>query len=127
MAIIKIGGCQKNFLKNWRFEKKMLSKMGRKFFKILFSQIFSKQILFFMSNLNVECFQLSFDIHIVHVGQKMTNFQKLWYRKLENFRVQSRLLRRHLKTKLCNLGRCSKALEVDKDASFHLRPCLVDF
>ena len=71
-------GLYKKNLKNWRFEKKnMLSKLQRKFFKILFSQIFSKQILFFMSNLNVECFQLSFDIHIVNVGQKMMNFQKL--------------------------------------------------
>ena len=65
-------------LKNWRFEKKnMLSKLQRKFFKILFLQIFSKQILFFMSNLTVECFQLSFDIHIVHVGQTLTNIQRL--------------------------------------------------
>ena len=71
-------GLSKIFFEKLAFrKKKMLSKMGRKFFKILFSQIFSKQILFFMSNLNVECFQLSFDIHIVHVGRKMTNFQKL--------------------------------------------------
>ena len=67
-------GLSKKFFEKLAFRKKMLSKMGRKFFKILFSQIFSKQILFFMSNLNVECFQLSFDMHIVHVGQKMTNF-----------------------------------------------------
>ena len=88
--------------------------------------MFSKQIVFFMSNLNVECFQLSFDMHIVHVGQKLTNFQKLYYRKLENFHSQSRLLRRHLTTKVCNLGWCSKALEEDKDASFHLRQFMND-
>ena len=28
-----------------------------------------------MSNLNVECFQLSFDIHIVHVGPKLQIFK----------------------------------------------------
>ena len=28
-----------------------------------------------MSNLNLECFQLSFDIHIVHVGQKLRIFK----------------------------------------------------
>ena len=28
-----------------------------------------------MSNLNLECFQLSFDIHIVHVGQKLGIFK----------------------------------------------------
>ena len=55
---------------------------------------------------------------------KITNFQKLWYRKLENFRGQSRLLRRHLTAKLCNLEWCSKSLQTDKDASFHLRWCL---
>ena len=39
-----------------------------------------------MSNLNLECFQLSFDIHIAHVGQKLvkvrflpTIFSKLDY------------------------------------------------
>ncbi len=79
-----------------------------------------------MSNLNVECFKLSFDIHIVYVGQKMTNFQKLWYQKLENFRGQSRLLRRHFTVKLYNLGWCSRTQLIDKDASFHLKPRLVD-
>ena len=49
--------------------------MRRKFFKILFSHIFSQQILFLMSNLNVECFQLSFDVHIVHVSQKLRIFK----------------------------------------------------
>ena len=78
--------------------------MRRKFFKILFSQFFSNKFYFSISNLNVECFQLSFDIHIVHVGQKMMNFQKLWYRKAENFRGQSSQLRRRLTAKLCNLG-----------------------
>ena len=55
---------------------------------------------------------------------KIMIFQKLWYRKLENFRGQSRLLRRHLTAKLCNLEWCSKTLQADKDASFHLRWCL---
>ena len=41
-----------------------------------------------MSNWNVEYFQLSFDTHIVHVGQKLMNFQKLNYRKLENSKVK---------------------------------------
>ena len=100
--------------------------MRRKFWKTDFRKLFYNKFYFFMSNLNVECFQLSFDIHIVHIGQKTTKFRKLQHRKLENFRGQSRLLRRHLTTKLCNLGMCSKALEVDNDASFHLRLCLVD-
>ena len=49
-------------------------------------------------------FYMSASVHIVHVGQKMTNFQKLWYRKVENFRGQSSQLRRCLTAKLCNLG-----------------------
>ena len=67
---MKMGGCIINFLKNSSFEKKIWSKMGRKFWKTDFRKLFYNKFYFFMSNLNVECFQLSFDIHIVHVGQK---------------------------------------------------------
>jgi len=38
-------------------------------------QIVLQQIVFFISNLNLESFQLSFDIHIVHVGQKLWIFE----------------------------------------------------
>ena len=43
-----------------------------------------------------------------------------------NFRGQSRLLRRHLTAKLCNLEKSSSTLQLGKDVSFHLRPCLTD-
>ena len=56
----------------------------------------------------------------------MMNFQKLLDQKLENLRGQTRLLRRHLTANLCNLGWCSKTLELYNDASFHLGLCLVD-
>ena len=49
--------------------------MRRKFWKNFFMQIFHNKLYFFMSNLNLECFQLSFDIHIVHVGQKWWTFK----------------------------------------------------
>ena len=49
--------------------------MGRKFWKTDFRKLFYNKFYFFMSNLNVECFQLSFDIHIVHVGQKRRIFK----------------------------------------------------
>ena len=56
------------------FEKFTLRKKKMKLriflLKNQFFANFSKQIVFFMSNLHLECFQLSFDIHIVHVGQK---------------------------------------------------------
>ena len=38
--------------------------MGRKFWKTDFRKLFYNKFYFFMSNLNVECFQLSFDIVI---------------------------------------------------------------
>ena len=43
--------------------------------KIDFSQISYNKFYFLMSNLNVECFQLSFDVHIVHVSQKLRIFK----------------------------------------------------
>ena len=54
------------------------------------------------------------------------NFQKLFYRKLANFRGQSKLLRCRLTAKLFNMRWYSNLLQVDKDASFHLRSYLVD-
>ena len=72
---MKMGGCIINFLKNSSFEKKNWSKMGPKFWKTDFRKLFFNKFYFFMSNLNVECFQLSFDIHIVHVGQKRRIFK----------------------------------------------------
>ena len=68
---MKMGGCIINFLKNSSFEKKKCGqKKEENFEKLIFRKFFYNKFYFFMSNLNVECFQLSFDIHIVHVGQK---------------------------------------------------------
>ena len=113
----KFGLRKKKFLRNWKIF----------FWKINFLQIFQNKLYFFYVKFAFRMFSAFIWYTYCPCRSKMTNFQKLWYRKLENFRGQSRLLRRRLTTKLCNLGRCSKALEVDKDVSFHLRPCLVDF
>ena len=67
---MKMGGCIMIFLKNSSFEKKCGQKLDENFGKLIFLKFFYNKFCFFMSNLNVECFQLSFDIHIVHVGQK---------------------------------------------------------
>ena len=73
---LNFGGCLWKFLKNLRYEKKNLNETENFFFwKINLLQIFSKQIVFFMSNLHLECFQLSFDIHVVHVSQKLWIFK----------------------------------------------------
>ena len=60
-------------LKNFDFEKKkFFSGLRQKFLKIQFSLIFSKILIefyFLRSNLNLECVQLSFDVHIVYLSQ----------------------------------------------------------
>ena len=68
---MKMGGCIINFSKNSRFEKKIADKRrDENFEKLIFFKFFHNKWHLFMSNMNVECFQLSFDVYIVHVGQK---------------------------------------------------------
>ena len=120
----KNGGCIWKNPKNLRYEKKNLIETKKFFLKNQFFANFSKQIIFFYVKFAFRMFSAFIWYTYCPCRSKMTNFQKLWYRKLENFRGQSRLLWRHLTTKLCNLEWCSKTLEADKDASFHLRWCL---
>ena len=120
----KMGGVYKKIRKICVTKKKISSKMKIVFWKINFFANFSKQIVFFYVKFAFRMFSAFIWYTYCPCRSKMTNFQKLWYRKLENFRGQSRLLRRHLTTKLCNLEWCSKTLQADKDASFHLRWCL---
>ena len=121
---INFGGCLWKFSKNLRYEKKNLNETEKFFLKNQFFANFSKQIVFFYVKFAFRMFSAFIWYTYCPCRSKMTNFQKLWYRKLENFRGQSRLLRRHLTAKLCNLEWCSKTLQADKDASFHLRWCL---
>ena len=44
---------------------------------------------------------------------------------MANFHGQTRLLRRHLRAKLYNIGWYSQTQQVDKDVSFHLRSSLL--
>ena len=63
----------KNFT-NFQFEKKNSKKQGKKFEKfnfLNFLKSFQNKLYFIMSNLNSECLQLSFDVHIVHISQKL--------------------------------------------------------
>ena len=73
---------KKIFSKNW----------GEKFEKSNFLKNFQNKLYFIMSNLNSECLQLSFDVHIVHVSQKLwifknycTKSRKIFAVKLSNF------------------------------------------
>ena len=69
---MKMGGCIINFSKNSRFEKKIAVKNETKILKnLFFFKFFHNKWHLFMSNMNVECFQLSFDVYIVHIGQKL--------------------------------------------------------
>ena len=68
--------CIINFSKNSRFEKKnCCKKWDENFEKLIFFKFFHNKWHFFMSNMNVECFQLSFDVYIVHIGQKLYIFK----------------------------------------------------
>ena len=49
--------------------------MKRKFWKTQFLKKKYSKLYFFISNLILECFQLSFDVYIVHVGQKWRIFK----------------------------------------------------
>ena len=71
MAEKKIGGCIIEFSKNFDSKKKISLKMRQNHGKVDFRQIFHNKLYFFMSNLNLECSQLSFDVHIVHIDQKI--------------------------------------------------------
>ena len=71
-------GLYKKFFEKFEFPKKKCGqKWDEKFEKLILRKFFYNKFYLFISNLNVECFQLSFDIQIVHVGQKTTKFQKL--------------------------------------------------
>ena len=96
-----------------------------KILKNLFFTKISQKMYCFRSNLSLECCQLSFDIHIAYVGQKLRIF-KFLYQKQVNFQSQTRLLRRPLLEKLYIIGMYSMTLLVDKDPNFHLRSCLGD-
>ena len=119
-----MGGVYKKIRKICVTKKKISSKLKNFFLKNQFFANFSKQIVFFYVKFAFRMFSAFIWCTYCPCRSKITNFQKLWYRKLENFRGQSRLLRRHLTAKLCNLEWCSKTLQADKDASFHLRWCL---
>ena len=120
----KNGGLYNNFFEKFEFGKKMPSKMRWKFWKTHSTQIFSQQIVFFYAKFEFRMFSAFIWCTYCPCKSKIMSFQKLSSQKLANFRSQTRLLRRHLTAKLCNLGWCSKTLQADKDASFHLRWCL---
>ena len=57
------------------FDMKCVQKLEENFERKFLCNFFHNKLYFFMLNLNLECFQLSFDIHIVHVDQKLQIFK----------------------------------------------------
>ena len=71
--------------RKFRFLNKNAMKNETKFFqKLILCKLFHNKFYFLMSNLNIECFQLSFDIHIVHANQKC-DFSKIVVPKVSKF------------------------------------------
>ena len=69
------GGCIKRI---WKFcvrKNFFFLKRNQKFSKIQFSQIFFIKQYFLIPNINLKWFQLSFDVYIVHIGQKLYIFK----------------------------------------------------
>ena len=72
----KFGRLYKNFFEKFEFRKKKFRQSrGENFEKSVFCKKFQSKLYFSMSNWNLECFQLSFDIHIAYVGKKWQIFK----------------------------------------------------
>ena len=87
-----MGVVYENFRKIWVTKKKISTKLRNFFLKNQFFANFSKQIVFFYVKFAFRMFSAFIWYTYCQCRSKMTNFRKLWYRKLENFRGQSRLL-----------------------------------
>ena len=69
---------KKKYHQNWR----------ENFEKSVFCKKFQSKLYFSMSNWNLECFQLSFDIHIAYVGKKWQIFQIFHTKSKQIFKVK---------------------------------------
>ena len=75
---IDFGGCIKIFLKNLRSKIFFFIKIKAIIFENpIFAKKTYKQLYFFFSDLNLECFQLSFDVYIVYID-KNCEFLKIF-------------------------------------------------
>ena len=61
------GGLSRKYFEKFAFQKKNMIKNEN----LILCKFLQNKLYLFMSNLNLECFQLSFDVHIVHFGQKL--------------------------------------------------------
>ena len=73
------GGLSNKYFENFEFRKKCSQKWDENFEKLILCKFFVTNYTFYL-----ECFQLSFDMHIVHVGQKCV-FSKIVVPKVSKF------------------------------------------
>ena len=119
-------GLYTKFFEKFEFRKKNFIKTEAKIMKNpFFEQKFIKNCVFYVK-FKFGMFSAFIWYTYCPSGSKMMKFEKYTYRKLADFRGQTRLLRRSLAKKLYSIGQCSKTLEIAKDVSFHLRPCIDD-
>ena len=72
VTIMKMGGLYNKFFEKFAFWKKnCCKKWDENFEKLIFFTLFHNKWHLFMSNMNVECFQLSFDVYIVQICHKL--------------------------------------------------------
>ena len=72
----KFGGLYIKIFEKFEFRKKKFRQSrDENFEKSVFCKKFQSKSYFSMSNLNLECSQLSFDIHIAYVGKKWQIFK----------------------------------------------------
>ena len=80
-------GLYKNFFEKFTFEIFFFRQnRGENFWKSNFCKKNYKQLYFFFSDLNLECFQLSFDVYIVYIHEKLWIFEN-FHAKLEIFKL----------------------------------------
>ena len=80
MSLEKKMGGHKIFLKKMHVRNFFLQKFSfKKKFILWVFEVFSKPIMFYVEDLNSEWFQLSFDIHIVYVSEKVWIFKNISY------------------------------------------------
>ena len=122
----KFGGLYIKIFEKFEFRKKKFRQSrDENFEKSVFCKKFQSKSYFSMSNLNLECSQLSFDIHIAYVGKKWQIF-KFFIPKGSKFSKSNQATLAPPSGKTIHIAMCSMTLLVDKDPNFHLRSCLVD-
>ena len=121
MENVTFWGCKYFFPKIWVWNIKIIKILLKIYWNSIFSETIINKCIFFVPNLNLECFQLSFDMHIAHIDEKFW-FRKTTVPKMKNFLMKPGYYSIVLCKTICYKGWFSKLPWLGKDANFHLRP-----